>query len=354
MPVHGPDHADGTPPSATTAPDAASSHRRLGTALLAGAGVATAWAGALAANRALRGVDGPSMSPLLAPDDLLVTVPTALVRPRRGDLVVLGPGTVGPGEAVKRLVSLPGERVVVLDGHLHVDGSWWDVPTAVLADVDQAWDPAPDEVVVLGDNRASSTDSSTVGPIPVAEVTRVVLARVRPWRLLRGGIHRLAAPRRRDAVRVVVLDPDDRTLLFRVADVDGVRPDWWETPGGGLQPAEDHRRAAVREVGEEVGAADVEVVDLHHVAERDSILWGVDLHRVEATWATRVDDDHVSTAGWTPSEQVDHQDWQWYTRDELIALDAVTHPAALVEVYDRAVAALPAQPPGTSGAPRPG
>ncbi len=316
-------------------------HWRLGAALVAGVGVATAWSGAVATNRALRAVDGPSMLPLVTVDDLLLTAPTGLVPPRRGDLVVLAAGTVGPGPAVKRLVSAPGDRVVLLDGHLHTDGSWWDLPAATLVDEDRAWDPAPDEVVVLGDNRAHSTDSRTVGPVPTTAVTRTVLVRVRPWRGLRGGMRRLPGPRRRDAVRLVVLDRDDRTLLFRVSDVDRVRPDWWETPGGGLQPAEDHRTAAVRELAEEVGATDVEVHDLDHVAERDSTLWGVHLHRVEATWAARVPDTDVSTNGWTASEHLDHRGWYWFTRDELIALDAVTHPVEVVGLYDRAVAAVP-------------
>lgn len=320
--------------------------RRLGAALVLGAGAASAWVGAVAVNRALRAVDGPSMLPLVTADDLLVTAPAGLVRPRRGDLVVLAAGTVGPGPAVKRLVSGPGDRVVMLDGHLHTDGSWWDLPAATLVDEDHAWDPAPDEVVVLGDNRAHSTDSRAVGPVPVVAVARTVLARARPWRDLRGGMRRLPGPRRRDAVRVVVLDRDDRTLLFRVSDVDGVRPDWWETPGGGLHPAEDHRRAAERELGEEVGATDVEVHDLGHVAERDSTLWGVHLHRVEATWAARVPDPDVSTAGWTASEHLDHQGWHWFTREELVALEAVTHPVEVVALYDRAIATVPpVEPP---------
>lgn len=301
--------------------------------------VGVAWAGALATNRVLRSVDGPSMLPLLAPHDLLLTLPTNLVTPRRGDVVVLAPGAVGPTAAVKRLVGLPDDRVVMLDGHVHVDGSWWDVPGAVLVDEDHVVPAGPDEVVVLGDNRAASTDSRGRGAVPLATVERVALARVGPWTGLRHGTRRLVGPRVRPAVRVVVLDPDDRTLLFRVADVDGVLDDWWETPGGGLQPGEDQATAAVREVAEEVGA-DVAVVDLGHVAERDSVLYGAPLHRVESTWAARVPDDTVRTDDWTASERIDHRGWRWFTRDEVAALDDVTHPVDLLEVHDRAVRAL--------------
>lgn len=303
---------------------------------------ATTWGLALAVNRSLRAVDGPSMLPSLAPDDHLVTVPAARVAPRRGDVVVLAPGVLGPTASVKRLVGLPGDRVVVLDGHLHVDGSWWRLPASTPVDADHHWDPGHDEVVVLGDNQRESTDSRRVGCLPTTVVERVAVARRSPWQWLRPptGMQRLAGPRRREAVRIVVLDPDDRTLLFRVADVDGVLPDWWETPGGGLQPGEDVPAAARRELAEEVGATDVAIVALDHVAERDSVLYGAPLHRVETTLAARLPDDTISTGGWTASEQVDHVDWRWFARAELDDLDAVTHPAELAVLVDRAITTL--------------
>lgn len=61
----------------------------------------------------------------------------------------------------------------------------------------------------------------------------------RPWRL---------------ASRLILLDADDRVLLLRAHDpfeVDG--REWWEVPGGGVEPGEDTVAAAVREVAEETG-----------------------------------------------------------------------------------------------------
>jgi 8-oxo-dGTP pyrophosphatase MutT (NUDIX family) len=58
----------------------------------------------------------------------------------------------------------------------------------------------------------------------------------------------------REAVRVVVLDADDRILLFRAKHV--VYPElgcWWELPGGGTEPGESHAETAMRELLEETG-----------------------------------------------------------------------------------------------------
>ncbi|MER7335007.1 MULTISPECIES: NUDIX domain-containing protein [unclassified Micromonospora] len=58
----------------------------------------------------------------------------------------------------------------------------------------------------------------------------------------------------RSAVRVVVLDADDRVLLFHTRDPDHPRlGTWWEVPGGGADPGETYLDTAVRELREETG-----------------------------------------------------------------------------------------------------
>ena len=62
--------------------------------------------------------------------------------------------------------------------------------------------------------------------------------------------------RLRRAGRVIVLDPDDRVLLFRYDD-GPPNGQHWCTPGGGLNDGEDYAAGARRELAEETGWTDV-------------------------------------------------------------------------------------------------
>ena len=99
---------------------------------------------------------------------------------------------------------------------------------------------------------------------------------------------------RRQAARAVVLDASDRVLLLRARDpFSPAKGEWWELPGGGMEPGESSAAAALREIVEETGLRDVEV---------GPCVWQ---HDARFTFAgLRFDQlEHIHVARWTGSSQ---------------------------------------------------
>ncbi len=152
-------------------------------------------------------VDGPSMQDTLHNADRLIVwkVPRTWSRitrhdyiPNRGDIVIFNhtDGAALEGDAnkqlIKRVVALPGERVVVRDGVLtvfndeHPEGfspdktlPYGSVITDTPGNVDLT---VPEgEVFVAGDNRHNSLDSRYFGPVPAHDIVGKLGLRIYPF-----------------------------------------------------------------------------------------------------------------------------------------------------------------------------
>lgn len=139
-----------------------------------------AWSTAWLANRSARDVSGTSMLPALAPGDRVLVLPVPAARLRRGDVVVVRDPRDPQREAIKRVVGLPGEAVALDRDGLVVDGVRLAEPYALGRGADASFTVPAGHVVVLGDNRAGSTDSRAYGPVPLSRVVARVAVRVRP------------------------------------------------------------------------------------------------------------------------------------------------------------------------------
>ncbi len=130
-------------------------------------------------------VESASMEPTLSAGDVLLVSRSAprVSELERGDLVVFAEPRHGH-RTIKRVVGLPGESVVVLDGVLHVDGraveEAWVVPGSVDGYYSRTFVVPPRHVLVLGDNRGNSVDSRDYGAVPAEALRGSVLASLWP------------------------------------------------------------------------------------------------------------------------------------------------------------------------------
>jgi len=142
--------------------------------------------------------------------------------------------------------------------------------------------------------------------------------------------------RRRSASRVVVIDGDNRILLFCDTDPGYPEQHWWVTPGGGIDPGETEAQAAVRELAEETGLVIEESALIGPIARR-RVQHGYSdqvLDQDETFYAVRVERFTVDISSFTEEEKITMIDNRWWSRDELAGTDEWIWPAQLLELAD--------------------
>ena len=136
----------------------------------------------------------------------------------------------------------------------------------------------------------------------------------------------------RPAARILLVDAQDRALLFRFTPTD--RPPLWCTPGGAVDPGESYAAAARRALWEEVG---LDIDCGPEVAQRT-----IDFRTFEGTEVTaderyfRVDVDTLDVAAGklTEQEQVLLVGHRWFSRSDIAGHDEVIYPADLIDLLD--------------------
>ena len=136
----------------------------------------------------------------------------------------------------------------------------------------------------------------------------------------------------RRAVRVLLLDEDDRILLIEDSDLglDPV-PHWWNTPGGGVDPGETDATAAVRELFEETGLRVTEA-DLEGPLLTRTVVHGWSdkvVEQAEVFYRVRVPAFDVDVSGHTEEEQLTVVRLHWWELDALEATGDTVWPVDL-------------------------
>jgi ADP-ribose pyrophosphatase YjhB (NUDIX family) len=142
--------------------------------------------------------------------------------------------------------------------------------------------------------------------------------------------------RLRLAGRVIVLDPDDRVLLFRY---DAPPPDGrhWATPGGGLDDGETYAAGARRELAEETGWTDVPLGPEVYEWTRTTGGSGGLFQQHERFFMARVDTACRPLGEVAAMHRHDGiAEWRWWTRTELDRTAEAILPPGLAGLISQA------------------
>jgi 8-oxo-dGTP pyrophosphatase MutT (NUDIX family) len=133
--------------------------------------------------------------------------------------------------------------------------------------------------------------------------------------------------------RILLFDEQGSLLLFFTTAPDTSGFARWVTPGGGVDPGENHDDAAIRELFEETGLVLTEpgtpVWSYDFVVEWNNADHDTGHAEYYVVRTARFEPSH---AGWTDDEKIDTLDSRWWSLEDLRATTEPFEPANLVEL----------------------
>lgn len=142
-----------------------------------------------------------------------------------------------------------------------------------------------------------------------------------------------ATNRLRRAARIIVLDRQDRALMFRF-NVAG-RPPFWVTAGGECEPGEDFDNAARRELFEETGIEADPGPQIARTTPEFITVEGEPVQADERYYLVRVAKTLIDTANHTELERSVMTQHRWFTLGELRDWPEAVYPATIADMIEQ-------------------
>ncbi len=124
-------------------------------------------------------IKGQSMHPNFPDAEYLLTEKVSYYRedPQRGDVIVFKP-PISEDEFIKRIIALPGDTVMVLNGRVFVNDTELkedyikiDTNASTFLSEGEKYTVPQENYFVMGDNRPHSSDSRSWGPVTKKVIT---------------------------------------------------------------------------------------------------------------------------------------------------------------------------------------
>ena len=146
----------------------------------------------------------------------------------------------------------------------------------------------------------------------------------------------------RKTARAIILTPQHEVLLMRVA-FPWLDEDLWILPGGGVEEGEDVRSTIAREVYEETGATDIEIVG--EAWRNELVIAATNVHLKQRFFLVRAKHFDAEPTDLSEPEMNWVREYRWWTVNSLMTADIALEPEHIVDGIQNLIShGLPAEP----------